>query len=244
MNVSITVSRGIYATYAATIVPLINEQLLLHKSPYFYFKMLCRLFWFRSQFTAMKLLILLLVIKKVSLLDLINGKVPGGWTFQDVMNHLHQKGYNEEYNIPGDTRRFQLDKQQQIIQQQQQPNFGVPNMPNSNGQGNQTCCPRGDCPNPCMRFQPYYYVPQPPLVVPMRTTYEKVVHDHPPVHKIEDIIKRDKKEYKRWKKNHLHHNHHEGQESCDEDDDSTYNNQSNDIQFNYSDEDFDDSGSV
>lgn len=176
-----------------------------------------------SQFTAMKLLILLLVVKKIFPLDITNGKIPGGWNFQDVMNHLHQTGYSGGYNIPGDTRRFQLGQQQQIIQQpnfgmQQQPNFSVQNIPNGNEQNNQICCPRRDCPNPCMSLLPLFSVPRAPVLVPLRAYYEEVVHDHPPVHKIKDIIERDEKEYKGWKK----HRKHRGREvSCDEDDDST-----------------------
>lgn len=179
----------------------------------------------------MKLLILLLVVKKVFPLDLTNGKIPGGWTFQDVMNHLHQKGYNGGYNVPGDTRRFAIGQQQPIIQQQpQQPYFGVPN---GNGQNNQTCCPRADCPNPCISLLPYYAIPRAPVIVPLRAYYEKVVHDHPPAENIKDIIKKDKKEYKRWKN---HHKHGGRGESCDEDDDST-SSESSDTDTSLSDDD-------
>lgn len=164
----------------------------------------------------MKLLILLLVVKKVLPFDLTNGKIPGGWTFQDLMNHLHQKGYNGGYNMPGDTRRFDLGSQQAYTQQQQQqqPYPGVP----SDGR-KQTCCPSGNCPNPCQSFLPYFPpVLQAPVIVPMATYFEKVNHDHPPIHKIKDIIKRDKKEYRRRKK---HHKHRGWESSCDEYEHST-----------------------
>lgn len=146
----------------------------------------------------MKLLTLLLVIKKVFSLDLINAKTLGGWNFHDVVNHLYQNGYNGGHNTPGDTRRFQLDQQQQFTQQQlQQPNLGVPNIPDGIRQSNQTCCPRGDCPKPCMNLLPYYPVQQVPIplpIVPMRAYYEKVVHDHPPIWKIKDFLKKDEDE--------------------------------------------------
>lgn len=146
----------------------------------------------------MKLLTLLLVVKKVFSLDLINAKTLGGWNFQDVVTHLYQSGYNGGYNTPGDARRFQVDQQPPITQQQpQQPNFGVPNFPNDVRQSNHTCCPKANCPNPCISPAVLPYYPIPPIpIVPMRAYYEKVVHDHPPINKINEILKKRRKKYR------------------------------------------------
>lgn len=164
----------------------------------------------------MKLFILLLVVKKVVPLDLTSVKIPGGWSFQDVMNHLHQKGYSGGYNVPGDTRRFDICPKPPC-NQQQQPYPGVLSDPND-GQRIQNCCPRGDCPNPCLSLGPYFpppILPRAPVMVPLRAYYEKVYHDHPRIGKIKDIIKKDKKAYKRWKKQY------KNLDSWEDDDSST-----------------------
>lgn len=58
-----------------------------------------------------------------------------------------------------------------------------------------TCCPDYSCPNPC--YPMMYPIPPPPVVIPVRTVFEPVIHHHPPLHVIKKIIKADKR---RWKK--------------------------------------------
>lgn len=65
-----------------------------------------------------------------------------------------------------------------------------------------TCCATGVCVCP---YQVPIPVPMPlpmpiiqtPLVVPARTVFEPVVHDHPPLHEIQKIIKKHKKSRRR-----------------------------------------------
>lgn len=59
-------------------------------------------------------------------------------------------------------------------------------------QTSSSCCTSGRCYNPCpVPMIPI--VPQPPVVIPGRAVFEPVVHDHPPLHVIQKIIKKKKK---------------------------------------------------
>lgn len=61
-----------------------------------------------------------------------------------------------------------------------------------------SCCTSVGCYDPCpyqmmpMPMQMSYQVQQ-PVVFPMQMVYEPVVHDHPPLHEIKRIIKKDKR---------------------------------------------------
>ncbi|KAJ2947209.1 hypothetical protein O0L34_g16918 [Tuta absoluta] len=66
--------------------------------------------------------------------------------------------------------------------------------------GGKTCCTPGGCmpcPLPAVPLQFYPVPAQPPMpyVVPMRTVFEPVEHDHPPLHKIREMFRKGKK---RW----------------------------------------------
>ncbi|CAK1543746.1 unnamed protein product [Leptosia nina] len=56
------------------------------------------------------------------------------------------------------------------------------------------CCFGQICTNPCVIPVPLYQ-PQMPIVLPARTVYEPVEHDHPPLGEIRDIITADKQRY-------------------------------------------------
>ncbi|CAG9580254.1 unnamed protein product [Danaus chrysippus] len=67
-------------------------------------------------------------------------------------------------------------------------------VPNIQANYTTDCCQEYSCPNPCY---PHIYPPPPsPIVVPARTFYEPVVHNHPPLHVIKKIIARDKKKWR------------------------------------------------
>lgn len=73
--------------------------------------------------------------------------------------------------------------------------FPIPKQP-----GSPSCCIAMVCYNPCPYAMPAPYYPQMPdipMVLPARTYYEPVIHNHPPLHKIQKIIKNDKKESKK-----------------------------------------------
>lgn len=68
--------------------------------------------------------------------------------------------------------------------------------------GNNTCCFAGTCLSPCP-FGAGMTMPVPialpmspsapsPIIVPARTYYERVEHHHPPLHKIREIIRRNR----------------------------------------------------
>lgn len=68
------------------------------------------------------------------------------------------------------------------------------------GSQNNTCCFGGACFSPCplasggimpMPMQ-FPLSPPAPVMIPARTYYEPVVHNHPPLHKIRHIIKQDR----------------------------------------------------
>lgn len=69
--------------------------------------------------------------------------------------------------------------------------------------GSAPCCNGVTC-FPCPYPMPMAYpvpvpqIPQIPIVVPAQTFYEPVIHDHPPLYKIKEIIKKGRKKKKRY----------------------------------------------
>lgn len=102
-------------------------------------------------------------------------------------------------------RSGQFYKAEQISPSSPQNNASTvePSSPNP-------CCVDYSCPNPCY---PVVYPMSMPIVLPARTVFEPVIHDHPPLHVIKKIIKGDKK---KWHK----HSSSEGCSSSDTDTDS------------------------
>ncbi|CAF4818349.1 unnamed protein product [Pieris macdunnoughi] len=53
------------------------------------------------------------------------------------------------------------------------------------------CCFGQVCTNPCV--YPVQPAPQLPVILPARTVYEPVEHDHPPLGEIKDIIRAERR---------------------------------------------------
>ena len=93
--------------------------------------------------------------------------------------------------------------------------------------GNNTCCLPQGCFTPCPTYGlpmavPMYPPPEMPEIVPLRAEFEPVIHDHPPLHKIQEIIndEHNHHRHKKSRKKKKYHSSEMSSSSCESDDSS------------------------
>lgn len=114
---------------------------------------------------------------------------------QSMMDILMKRYENTKFNKLMYQNQNNLVTYQNPWQMEQNINSMDRNFENNTSSTN--CCTNFPCPNPC--FPPSGYSMSAPIIVPARAVFEPVVHNHPPLHKIKRIIRRDKRKWrKHW----------------------------------------------